>query len=83
MSKLLQILGSVDWKTAGWKTYLGLAIVVACVVAEHLGQLDKEAAGAGVMFGCMIAAVGRFAAGRREDPPEKPPEPPVVTSVAE
>ena len=86
MGKLLQLLAGIDWKTAGWKTYAGCAIVLACVIAGQLGKLDAEAVAAGSAFGAVLAGIGRLAAGKREDPAppsDKPPEPPVVSSVAE
>lgn len=69
MARVLQILAALDFKTAGVKTYLGLAVIVAALVAGHLQHLSPEQVEIAVILGAGLAGVGKVLADTRKDPP--------------
>lgn len=69
MARVLQILAALDFKTAGVKTYLGLLVIVAALVAGHLGHLTPDQRDVAVLFGAGLAGVGKALADKRKDPP--------------
>lgn len=64
LSKLLDMAKAVDFKTAGWKTYTGLAIAAAALVGGNVGGplLDAATSQAFVAAGLLLAGVGKVAA---------------------
>ena len=69
MARVLQILAALDFKTAGVKTYLGLLVIVAALVAGHLQHLTPEQTEIAVLLGAGLAGVGKALADKRKDPP--------------
>lgn len=63
--RIFAILGSLDTKTAGRKTYVGLAIAAAALVAGHFGAIPPESVDLAVSFGLIVAGVGKVLADTR------------------
>jgi hypothetical protein len=63
--RILSILGSVDLKTAGKKTYIGLAIAAAALVCGHFQVIPADAVEPAVVVGLAIAGMGKVLADKR------------------
>jgi hypothetical protein len=67
------------WKTAGYKTYIGLAFGAIALLLDYAGKNGcQECQGAAVEISAGIAAVtmyiGQIDVGIRTDPPQNPDE---------
>lgn len=79
MGRFLQLLVGIDFATAGLKTYLGLLVCVAALVAGHRGYLTPSEAEIVLGVGIVLALGGKVLADRRPEPPAGPPAaPPAV-----
>ncbi len=65
ISRIVGILASVDLKTAGKKTYFGLAVALAALVAGHFQVIPAEAVDPAVLAGLAVAGVGKVLADKR------------------
>ena len=73
MGKFFEMLLKIDFKTAGWKTYLGLALVVLSLVLRHLQVLDQVQSDQLTVLGVGIATIGRAAVNNRAEIEAKTP----------
>jgi hypothetical protein len=77
VNKFFEIVKTIDFHTAGYKTYLGLAMIVGALVAHGFGKIDEATFTTVVGVGSAIAGAGKVAADvRNKKPAEKPEEPP-------
>lgn len=65
IQRALAILLAVDFATAGWKTYLGLAVAAAGLVGLALQKLDATTAELLIALGIGFAGLGKLAADKR------------------
>lgn len=83
MTRFFAALMGIDFATAGLKTYLGLLLAVAGLVAFDRGYISAFEAELCIGGGLILAGVGRFLAERRPEPPQgPPPTPPAVGTGA-
>lgn len=68
ITRILTLVSAVDLATAGRKTYVGLAIAAAAVIAGHFQVIPAEAVEPAVVVGLAIAGAGKIAADRRAKP---------------
>jgi len=67
MARLLELFAGFDRKTAGWKTYAGLALVGLGLAGGTFGALTPEQAAAVQLAGLALAGAGKVLADVRPE----------------